>query len=984
MVYARASLFPLFLFLFVPLMAQQNIVPHVTRQNGGFVTHIILENQSVVDQSVTLQPYAESGAALTPRNVNLNANASRSISVQDVFSADALLVSHFTHDNDAVRAYVTYQSSQEPSTPAHVAQSEAQASRYSLFVGDWSVVFDGIAVVNTGDEAVDVWVAQRRLDGTVVKAVRAIQDLEPMAKGLYVIGAPEGSDFEAMEDAYFDVYADQKLAVTALRGTPPTADVGYLWASGTRVRSLSQATRDAQGVWFISDGRLSDVYEMMGYMVAQDRLWQVELYRRNALGRLAEIFGPDYVNQDIQARTTGYSAIELSNAFDDLDSESQQVIQAYVNGINRHIGEVNSNADLMPIEFLAVGLQAVSPWTAEDVLAWVALLQREFDPMDYGMGQLANAARYQAMQGQFPDTVGQMFEDFRFLNDPDAPTMIPPETAEPMAQHVPMDLPLRHDIDFVTLAQNMARDQQDRRDRLEAINALVRMGSYAWVVSGDKTASGNPILYSGPQMGFDVPSITTEGSIRGGGIEVSGMTVPGVPGIIVGRTPHHAWSMQVGHAHTCDVYIETPSALAAGTQRQETIHVAGAEDVEITVYRTAHGPVINQDPIVAWKYAHWDFEFDFVQANLGIIRAESMDEFGAAIELFAVSQHFCYADRDGNIAYWMSGRDPVRPEGEYRFPQGSMGQPLEYDIATRKPLAHDRNTSQGFYGGWNNKAMASYDNPPFGGYVAYGPFHRAHAVQDYLRTHDNLTFAQVRDLAINIAATDSFGGGGNPWQFVQNRFAAAVDADSTPEREAALDLLEAWDGHFVDGGEVRWINGTDRADAWILMDAWIDRVMDLSFTDELGFYDDRAAFQVLLHGLGETTLQNNYDWFTNLLDESAPQTADAIIVAALDDALTNLGAQPWGINQRGEILYYHPLPIFTEPVWRTPMGSRSTFAQCIEFGASGPIRIQSMFPLGQSGRITASETGVPQFHPMFFSMTPYFDAFAPRDFPLFD
>ena len=115
--------------------------------------------------------------------------------------------------------------------------------------------------------------------------------------------------------------------------------------------------------------------------------------------------------------------------------------------------------------------------------------------------------------------------------------------------------------------------------------------------------------------------------------------------------------------------------------------MAGGEDVVIPVYRTPHGPVVSPlpydpttygdtpdpaNPIVAWRYAHWGHEFDIGKALLGLARAKNMDEFGKYLEYVAVSQHFCYADRKGNIAYWMSGRDPLRPPGEYRLPQGLL------------------------------------------------------------------------------------------------------------------------------------------------------------------------------------------------------------------------------------------------------------------------------------------------------------------------
>ena len=160
------------------------------------------------------------------------------------------------------------------------------------------------------------------------------------------------------------------------------------------------------------------------------------------------------------------------------------------------------------------------------------------------------------------------------------------------------------------------------------------------------------------------------------------------------------------------------------------------------------------------------------------------------------------------------------------------------------PRSTDRNTSQGFYCGWNNKTR------PLRYAAPYGPFHRAQVLHDYLSTNDDLTFDDVRNLALNIASTDSFGSGGNPWAFVEDYFSAVVNANPTPERLAALAVMDGWDGHFVAGGPDSWAFGTDRADAWVLMDAWIRETIRLTFEDELGSGESKETlFNVMLHGL---------------------------------------------------------------------------------------------------------------------------------------
>ncbi|HDP26263.1 MAG TPA: penicillin acylase family protein [Deltaproteobacteria bacterium] len=806
------------------------------------------------------------------------------------------------------------------------------------------------------------------------------------------------------------------LLVTLVQGTLKKKDLD------TRVFFVEyepvKTTRDEVGVWFITGGSLYDVFDAMGYAVATDRLWQMETYRRSARGRLAEVFGSGQLGTDIFMRTIGYSNDELIAGFAALDKEARLAIQGYVDGINRRIGEIAADPAYpaqLPYEFLALGFFP-EDWSVSDVLAWMSLLLRQFDCEALKDGQIKNAALLQYLNviADNPLVAAGMFNDLRWMEDPEALTYITAAPAQATRGAAPAAIraaPSAMALSAPGLGPianlgNAATVMEERLnsviENLKRINAWVKMGSYAWAISADKTADNNPIIYSGPQMGFSVPSIVLEGSIRGGGLEISGMSVPGIPGIVIGRTPHHAWSMQVGHAHTVDYYLEEPGNVAL--HRYETIHVAGASAVTIPVFRTSHGPLINPlpydpgsyvpspaNPLVSWKYAHWGYEFDTIGAYLKIARAQSMDEFGEGIEDIAVSQHFCYADRDGNIAYWMSGRNPMREplipfSRDWRFPQGLFGISSEWDSEILIERSTDRNPPQGYYAGWNNKSSVGYpesfNNPSY----TFGSFHRAHVIDDFLAVNDNLTYGEVRDLALNIATTRSLGGGGNPWAFVESYFIDAVDVDGAPQDHLdALALLASWDGHFVAGGPAQWATGTDTADAWILMDAWIDEVIRLTFDDELGGRGENRLrlFNVLLHGLAGSSsgIVNTYDWFTNLLDPSAPQTADDIIVAALDTVLADLGGQPWGENERGDITYRHDL---FGPVWQTPYSERSTYAHCVEFGPWGPIAIESMFPLGESGTILIGAGGAPNFNADFFSMTPYYDNFIHREFPLFE
>ena len=803
------------------------------------------------------------------------------------------------------------------------------------------------------------------------------------------------------------------IFAAALVSFGPLAFAGE-WASAIKNKlNPVQTIRDDKGAWFVTGEEtapLRDVFEAVGYAVAFDRLWQAELFRRTGRGAMAEILGPDFLAADILIRTINRSDEEIETAFQNLKQEEKDVIEGYVAGFNRRIEDVEADPSLLPFEFKALGFSP-APWTYLDVMAWTANLLRNFDPEATSQYQVENMSLYLSLAEAFPADFRDMFEDLRWTNDPEALTVIRAGTETASASSVragtlgrsgksragqfdPNGLP-----DLRKAAQRIVDTRKQIEENLKKANAFVKMGSYAWAVAGSKTASGNPIIYSGPQMGFSVPAICQEGSIQAGGLHVSGMAVPGVPGLLIGRTPHHAWSMQVANAHTTDFYIEFPSDVYF--HRYETIRVAGAEDVVLPVYRSSHGPIVNPmpydesavgifNPPIAWKYSHWETEDTVTRAILGMAKAESIDEFGAAIEFVPVSMHFCYADIDGSIAYWMSGRDPVRPEGEWRLPQGFFtlqGVPqLEWDANVLKPRSTEKNTPLGFYGGWNNKNAPDAESGFNQVTKQFGVFNRAHVIDEYLTSHDELTFDDLRDLALNIATTDSMGLGGNPWQFASPYFTSAVaEAGENSQRQAALDLLSAWDGHFPEGGESEWAAGENLADAWVLMDSWIREVLSLSFEDELGeLYESESAlvlFNVLLHGLsGENAgIVNRYDWFSNLSDPAAPQTASDIIVAALDATLSKLGERPWGVGQRDEIILEHDL---LGEVHSLPFSNRSTFAHIVEFAPEGPVRVESMFLLGQSGTILMDDTGAPVFDDNFFSMAPIYDTFAHRTFPV--
>ncbi len=271
-----------------------------------------------------------------------------------------------------------------------------------------------------------------------------------------------------------------------------------------------ETSRDEKGVWFITgteDATLYNIFEAQGYAVAADRLWQAETFRRRAQGRLAEVFGTDFLQSDVYMRITGYSQIELQAGFDALNADTRTMIEAYVAGFNRRIAEVRADSALLPFEFKALNFSP-EDWKTKDILAWGATMLRSFDPEGgpfYAAGQIDNAALAGQLTAAFGTVQGMaMFNDLRWVNDPQAQTYIHgneiltanSSTAEKKQAEKKVT------ADFRQISDQMREMGSVIAQSLKKINADVKMGSYAWVVAGNRTESGNPILYSGPQMEF--------------------------------------------------------------------------------------------------------------------------------------------------------------------------------------------------------------------------------------------------------------------------------------------------------------------------------------------------------------------------------------------------------------------------------------------------------------------------------------------------
>ena len=435
--------------------------------------------------------------------------------------------------------------------------------------------------------------------------------------------------------------------------------------------------RDAHGTPWIQAGSLDDLMFAQGYVMAQDRLWQMDLLRRIASGHISELVGPMALDIDREQRTLGL-AIAADAAAARMDTQARQIVEAYCRGVNAYIEQRGSR---LPFEFTVLRYKP-DPWRPRDTFlisaymwqtlttTWKAKLNRERisaklgperakdvftidSPLDHfivggeegggapggksrGTGTAGHGGESRAMMepaaagfGQFPAVLTAFIGEFEA------------ETVE------------------IT-------------------------GSNNFVVNGSHTASGKPILANDTHLEFSMPGIWYMLHLTAPGWNVAGFTFPGCPLVVIGHNDRIAWGFTNSNADVQDLFVETMNPanplqykangkwLDAQT-REEVIHVRGKEDVNLQVITTRHGPIVKRDSQDANRaYAlQWTMmeagSLDFSYPLLGA--ATDWNSFLEVMrKIDGPGQNGVYADVDGNIGYIMAAKIPIRASGHGEVP----------------------------------------------------------------------------------------------------------------------------------------------------------------------------------------------------------------------------------------------------------------------------------------------------------------------------
>lgn len=407
-------------------------------------------------------------------------------------------------------------------------------------------------------------------------------------------------------------------------------------------------TRDGMGVPHIDAKSEEDLYRAQGYVQAQDRLFQMDLSRRQASGTLAEVVGSSAVDTDKFFRTFSLrDAAEKS--WDGYDPESKQILEWYAEGVNAFIDEVKGTSKLS-YEFKLLGYTP-EPWTPIDSLAI-----GKYMAYDLGGNWNLQAFRHWALQNYSE----QQMEELLFSYPENAKSIIEANLAKPV------DVAGAFNTDLIPAEFN---------------------GSNNWVISGELTESGYPLLADDPHLGLSTPSVWYQMHLKSPEQNVSGVIFAGIPGIILGHNEEIAWGVTNVNPDVQDLYIETPNPdnpyqfkydgqWEEAEVRNEPIKVKDGETVDFEVVVTRHGPVIsdvmmeNEDPTAVFSMQWTALEpTKELQAIVGFNKATNWEEFELALEDFmAPAQNFVFASTDGTIAYKANGKVPIRKQGNGELP----------------------------------------------------------------------------------------------------------------------------------------------------------------------------------------------------------------------------------------------------------------------------------------------------------------------------
>ncbi|BAY87051.1 putative penicillin amidase [Calothrix parasitica NIES-267] len=498
--------------------------------------------------------------------------------------------------------------------------------------------------------------------------------------------------------------------------------------------------RDEWGIAQVYAASDHDLFLAQGYVTAQDRFWQMDFWRHIGTGRLSEMFGESQLEKDKFLRTMGWKKIAEREFAETLDDSTKANLQAYAEGVNAYL-EVHQGSALS-LEYAVLKLlnrdYHPESWQPIDSILWGKVMAYDLST------NLGDEIERTILLKSFPKSrVDELFPGY-----PEGFPVILPDFK--VAAKEPKQT--QKNVENTNLLDSLAI--QEITPELKSIAASVSgmeeilgatgmgVGSNSWVISGQRTATGKPILADDPHLAVQMPSIWYEIGLHcttditaNCPYNVTGFSFPGVPGIIVGHNNRIAWGVTNVMSDTMDLYIEkinpqNPNQYEMNGKWvdmqlvKEEIQVASQEPVSQVVRYTQHGPILsdvfsplqkfdkNSSVEVPNNYAvslRWNAlePSRLIAATQEINRAQNWQDFRTAASKFEIAaQNLIYADVDGNIGYQMPGKTPIRKKGDGRYPVPGWDNQYEWQgYIDFEELPHSFNPQQGYIITANNAVV---------------------------------------------------------------------------------------------------------------------------------------------------------------------------------------------------------------------------------------------------------------------------------------
>jgi penicillin amidase len=569
--------------------------------------------------------------------------------------------------------------------------------------------------------------------------------------------------------------------------------------------------RDAHGVPHIDAATQEDLFMAQGYVTAQDRLWQMDAFRRNANGELAEIMGRSLVKHDRAQRVLGFR-LTARRVYANQPAADRVRLDAYARGVNLYIEQ---HQDALPPEFRLLHYRP-QPWSGADSLSigmmmvetldthWDVKLSRERVAAKLNNSKLESELYPVGSWRDRPPT-GVLLD----LSQPHPEP--PPSSDEDEDDERTQASGAQADRGLVVRSSLSKPGEAEALEEISSLRAVLGLpacmgcasGSNNWVIAGQHTASGKPMLSNDMHLALSVPTIWYMADLRAPGYHAAGVTLPGMPFVVAGHNEHVAWGFTALFADVQDLYIEKLDGKGNYQARDgswkplsvehEVIHVRGSKDVTVDVQSTAHGPLVN--PILTRETRPIALQWTLYDSTLNQIPLYSMNvathwtEFSAAIEQWCwPTQNLVYADDQGHIAYHAVGRVPMRPGGLAGVPiQDGLHEWQGYIPFDSLPSAVD--PPSGFLATANSRV--TNEKSPYPLSLEWIDPYRAERVYKMLQGRDQLTPKDLLAVQTDIYSEVD--------QELAHRFAYAIDhAAATDEQlRKAADLMRSWDGRLT-------------------------------------------------------------------------------------------------------------------------------------------------------------------------------------------